>query len=110
MPAACSLSHLTPEQRAAGKRVAIAFFVAKGLQFASLIALMVYLTTSSTYRPRLTAIWGVSTILSGLFAGRYCMARLKQIETGNWPRKRLISWLWDFVLLALIAVMLIVSW
>ena len=57
MSATCPISNLTPEQRAAGKRVAIAYLIVKGLQYVSLIALMVYLTTSNQYRPRLTAIW-----------------------------------------------------
>lgn len=110
MSSASSLSNLTPEQRAAGKRIAIVWMAIKGLQSVSLIALMVFLTTSDQYRPRLTAIWGVSTIVVGWLASRICMARLTKIETGRYPTRTPAVWLWDCLLTIALATMLILSW
>lgn len=110
MSNACSISNLTPEQRAAGKRIAIVWMAIKGLQSVSLIALMVFLTTSDQYRPRLTAIWGVSTIAVGWLASRICMARLKKIETGRYATRAPAAMLWDSLLIVALATMLILSW
>jgi hypothetical protein len=110
MQPARSFSDLSPEQQAAGMRVWIAFAVALGLNVAGMLALFVVGVTTDIISSRTMITTLFPMALFDLVARRLLVAYMAKVETGVWPKRTIARWLWDGLLVTMLAVLLIFAW